>query len=106
MSVLRDLRGIADSRRVSAVIAPDLGTAARPATLLSAAEVGAMVTASRYATLADVLRDDETVLHRRGSPTRPCTSHGAAKTARRRQALEEARDRIRELLELYGNGTG
>ena len=81
---VRKLVSMGESPGLSARTVPgDLSTSARAAALPSVVEVGAMTTASRYATLADVLRDDEASCPGRGLPTRPSTNRGVPRTARR-----------------------
>jgi hypothetical protein len=106
MAVLRDLG------EVSAVIpTPDPGTAGE----LGGERTGqpanahlpryrrpwrreAMTTASRYATLAGVLRDDEPVLHRAWIAHKTVHQPWCGEDCEARQVPEDARDRIRELL--------
>ncbi len=57
-----------------------------------------MTTASRYATLADVLRDDEAVLYRAWIAGKTVHQPRCGEDCEARQVLEGARDRIRELL--------
>jgi hypothetical protein len=76
----------------------DLSTSARAAALPSAVEVGAMTTASRYATLADVLRDDEAVLYREWIAHKTVHQPRCGEDCDARRVLEDARDMIRELL--------
>jgi cysteine sulfinate desulfinase/cysteine desulfurase-like protein len=58
--------------------------------------MGPMTVTSRYATLAEVLRDDEAVLYRAWIAHK--TVHQCDDGCKAQQALEEARDKIRELL--------
>jgi hypothetical protein len=81
---------------------PYLSTSARAAALPSALEVEAMTTASRYATLTDVLRDDEAVLHRAWIAHKTVHQPRCGQDCEARQVLEDARDRIRELLAREG----
>jgi hypothetical protein len=60
--------------------------------------VGAVTTASRYATLADVLHDDEAVLYRAWIAHKTVHQPRYGEDCEARQVLEDARDRIRELL--------
>jgi hypothetical protein len=63
---------------------------------LGAEHVGPMTVTSRYATLAEVLRDDEAVLYRTWIAHK--TVHQCGGGCQAQQALEEALDKIRELL--------
>jgi hypothetical protein len=52
-----------------------------------------MTTASRYATLANVLRDDEAVLHRAWIAHKTVHQPRCGEDCEARQVLEDARDR-------------